>query len=84
MTTESDIIGVCVQMKGSKCAGTFCDYWDDEEQKCALALECKMRVEILRNILEQSKEAAANKEDAESFQKMVRQLNIVEPTMTKH
>jgi len=84
MTTEAGSLGICVKMNGAQCAGKYCDYWDDERQACSEALESKMRVEILHGVLEQKKEEDIQKTESESFKRMVRQLNIVNPTLTKH
>jgi len=44
---------ICIHMNGQKCAESFCDYWDLEERKCALALESINNAKIKRIVLEQ-------------------------------
>ena len=76
-------LSICVQMKGYKCALQFCDFWNDELQICSLALESKLRAEILTTTLEQVKSVVSYKEEAESLQKLTRLMNFVEGTQTK-
>jgi hypothetical protein len=82
MTTEA--MGICVKMNGAVCAGKYCDYWDDEEQICSEARECKLRVEILSDTLEQKKEEDFQKTESKAFKDVAVRLILANPTMTKH
>jgi hypothetical protein len=75
--------GICKDMDGAKCAGDYCDYWDHEEQSCSIALESKLRVEILRATLARMGKPTSDTEEVDAFQKLSRHMNIVEGTSTK-
>jgi hypothetical protein len=61
---------ICPKMKGQKCAGNYCDLWDDEEQRCLEAIEISLRVEILRRKvcqLESQEEEEKTQEEINDF-----------------
>ena len=69
--------GICVYMKGEKCALNYCDLWNNEHQMCAKALEAHKRVEILTMILAKAEELVMKSKEKEDLMKAVRELNIV-------
>lgn len=70
-------MAICPQMNGKKCAAIYCDYWDDEEQRCSLALESHKRVELLDTILKKAEELLMNAKEKEDLAKIVEELNII-------
>ncbi len=37
--------GICIHMGGDKCAMEYCDYWNNEKQKCSQALLIEKQIE---------------------------------------
>lgn len=75
-------MAICPHMKGSKCAEKYCDYWDDGEQRCSLALESHKRIEILNMILKRVEELLMDAKDEEGLLKLIQELNIVSVSKT--
>lgn len=70
--------GICVYMKGDKCATNYCDLWNNEHQSCSKALESHRRVEILTMVLTKAEELVMEVKEKDDLMKVVRELNIVE------
>lgn len=65
-------------MNGQKCAGNYCDLWDDNEQRCLEAIEVSLRVEILNrkvHQIESQEEEARTQEEINEFKA---KRNVVE------
>lgn len=75
-------MAICPHMNGKKCASTYCDYWNHEEQRCSLALESHKRVELLDTILDKAEELLMNAKEKEDLAKIVRELNIISVSKT--
>lgn len=73
---------ICPHMQGNKCAETYCDYWDDEEQRCSLALESHKRVELLDMVLKKAEELLIDVKEKEDLIKVIQELNIVSASKT--
>ncbi len=73
---------ICVHMDGKKCALIYCDYWNDQEQRCSLALESHKRVEMLDTLLEKTKSISMDIKEKEGLKKLVKELNIITPVNT--
>jgi hypothetical protein len=75
-------MAICPSMDGKKCATTYCDYWDHEEQRCSLALESHKRVELLNAVLEKAEELLMNAKEKEDLAKIVKEFNIISVSKT--
>jgi len=69
--------GICVHMNGALCALQYCDYYNNEEQKCSLALESHARAEVAMRLLEKMEDLLSNVKDKESAMGIMRELNVV-------
>jgi len=69
--------GICPKMKGAKCAEKYCDFWNGEEQTCSLALESKLRTEILQTLLEKARKIESKAKDVEKINQLAAKMNIV-------
>lgn len=73
---------ICTHMNGSKCAGEYCDYWNNEEQRCSLALESHKRVELLTIILNRAGELSSKAKNKEELIQVIKKLNLVSVSTT--
>lgn len=69
---------ICPKMNGQKCAGNYCDLWDDEEQMCLEALEVSIRVEILKRKLRETESQEEEVRTQEEIEEFKRKRNVVE------
>jgi hypothetical protein len=74
--------GICPHMNGNKCAMEYCDYWNNWEQGCSLALESHKRVEILNVVLSKAEELLMDVKEKEALTKIIKELNVVATSNT--
>ena len=70
--------GICVAMKGDKCALNYCDLWNPEHQMCSKALESHRRVEILTMILAKAEDLVMKVKEKDDLMRIVRDLNVID------
>ena len=75
-------MAICPQMNGKKCATIYCDFWDNEEQSCSLALESRKRVELLDAVLKKAEKLLMNAKEKEDLAKIVQEFNIISVSKT--
>lgn len=73
---------ICPKMNGAKCAGRYCDLWDDENQCCLEAFEVKLRVDILKRKLSQMEHEENELQKEQDIEKFKARKNVVEPDST--
>lgn len=74
--------GICVHMNGAKCALEYCDYYNGASQKCTLALESKMKVELLSARIKEAREKASKEKKLKSAKGYMAERNIVKQVKT--
>ena len=71
--------GICTKMNGTPCAADYCDYWNNNEQACSIALESRKRVELLNLFIQKAEELADDVKDRDELKALIKEFNIVDP-----
>lgn len=69
---------ICPKMNGQKCAGNYCDLWDDEDQRCLEAIEVSIRVDILKRKLREAESREEESRTQEEIEDFKLKKNVVE------
>jgi hypothetical protein len=77
MEKENQTQNICPHMNGEKCAGEYCDYYDRYRQKCSLAIECKLNVELLAKRVKKNRAVASQKKRDQEIRDYMTKKNIV-------
>jgi hypothetical protein len=74
--------GICPKMNGAQCGMEYCEFWNDDELACSIALESRKRVELLNLLIEKAEELIGDAKSKEDLIKTINELNIVSPIKT--